>query len=129
MSSTCIKRPLRMIATRSATCSTSARTWPGENHSLALRAGFLNQREHDTPCRRVESRSRLVKDQDLHRVGEDLSESEFLLHPGRVCSDPSAEVELHDTLGDGDGAIEADAVAQVREHLQSAVASHRSVHP
>ena len=28
MSSTCIKRPLRMIATRSATCSTSASTWP-----------------------------------------------------------------------------------------------------
>ncbi len=118
-----------MMATRSATCSTSASTCPEKITVCPLRTRFLNERQHDAACRRVERGSGLIKDQDLHWIGEDLCQSQLLLHAGRICSQLSVEVELHDALGNRDGAIKADPVTQIREHSQGAVTGHRAEHP
>ena len=100
-----------------------------KDDGLPVSASFLNQRKHDASRRGVERGSRLVEDQDLHRVGEDLRERELLLHARRVGSQPSSEVELHHALSDRHSAIKADTIAQIRKHLQRGIPGHRAVHP
>ncbi len=129
MSSTCISRPLRMIATRSATCSTSASTWPEKITRLSLRSCLLHQPQHDRPRRRVQSGGRLVQDQGIDRIGEDLGQRQLLLHACGVRSQLPPEVQLHDPFGDGHGTIKAGPIAKIAKQLERTQARQGSIHP
>ena len=126
MSSTCISRPSRMIATRSATCSTSERTWPEKITVWPSARAWLTRpstslRAEGSSAEVGSSRIRM-----LDRVGEGQRQRELLLHAGREGPDPSPEVEPHDPLGDGHRPLEPDAAAEVAEVVRAARAPHRA---
>ena len=98
MSSTCIRRPRRMIATRSATASTSGRTCPEKTTVCPWALAWLTKRHDVAADGRVERRGGLVEYEQVDRVGERLRQGELLFHAGRVGADLAREVEPHHPL-------------------------------
>ena len=110
-----------MIATRSHVFSTSDRTWLDRKTVRAVRHGLAQELEERLLDERVETRRRLVEDQQLGSVLERDDQADLLLVALGVLLEPARRIEVEAL--DQRGLIGAvDAAAQVREVLEGLAA-------